>query len=81
MLIALPMAPLPHAVLITSFTQSANVTNRLHISALGEDRGALCVAVACQRRARDIAIMTDNVCIKATFHFHTFIKGLITAKA
>lgn len=35
MLIAMPRAPLPHAVLITYFTQSSNGANHPHI-ALGE---------------------------------------------
>lgn len=43
MLIALPRAPMPHAVLIIYFTQSTNVANRLHIWALGDEQGAHCV--------------------------------------
>lgn len=40
MLIALPRALLPHAGRITYFTQSTNVANRPHTSALGEELGA-----------------------------------------
>lgn len=48
MLIALPRASLPHAVLITYFTESTNVAIRLHISALGKEQGAQHAAVTCQ---------------------------------
>lgn len=44
MLIALPRASLPYAVLITYFAQRANVANCPSISALGEQQDALCAA-------------------------------------